>query len=149
MPVARQMHQRPLPPIPQITPVSGERAHPWLASDRVCRRSLAAALWFCDFSCSGVYFAKLAWQVSSKLQMDIGVTRMDTILKWIDANKTWIFEGIGVAILSALASVIVLWLRRRKNEENKQVQISGDDSINIQSGRDVYIGNRTGNPHDR
>ena len=38
MPVAHQTHQRPLPPIPRITPVSGERVTPVIGADQAILR---------------------------------------------------------------------------------------------------------------
>lgn len=76
--------------------------------------------------------------------MGIGMDKMEEFFKWVGANKNWIFEGIGVAVLSVAATAIIWLFRRRRSPEKSQVQTSGDDSINIQAGHDVRIGNQVG-----
>jgi hypothetical protein len=62
---------------------------------------------------------------------------MEEIWKWVIENKSWIFDGIGVAIITGL---IAIFLRRRqKDEGTKQTQVSGDNSVNIQSAGNVTI----------
>ena len=56
------------------------------------------------------------------------------IIDWLDANKQWIFSGIGVAII---AFIIRLIFNRRQTK--KQIQQSGDNSINIQVGDNLNI----------
>jgi hypothetical protein len=56
------------------------------------------------------------------------------IINWLDANKQWIFSGIGVAII---AFIIRLICNRRQTK--KQIQQSGDNSINIQVGDNLNI----------
>lgn len=56
------------------------------------------------------------------------------IIKWIANNKEWLFSGLGIA---AAAGIIKILFFRSKP---KQVQKSGKDSISIQAGGDVNIG---------
>lgn len=58
-------------------------------------------------------------------------------LHWISVNKSWLFEGVGVSIL-----IWIVWLIRRifgSKEGNNQKQQSGNNSINIQSGKTINI----------
>lgn len=56
-------------------------------------------------------------------------------MEWIIKNANWIFEGIGVTILSALGGLFV-----KKKLENKKSQTinSGNNSTNIQ-GENVNV----------
>lgn len=56
-------------------------------------------------------------------------------LEWLIENMEWVFSGIGVAVIG--------WFFTRKSGVKQSIK-SGDDSINIQSGRDskVDIGDR-------
>lgn len=53
---------------------------------------------------------------------------------WLDANKEWLFQGLGVLILGA----IIQFFRKRR-ASTKQVIRSGKNSTNIQAGRDISI----------
>ncbi|WP_152484737.1 hypothetical protein [Halomonas sp. THAF5a] len=57
-------------------------------------------------------------------------------MEWIAENKDWLFSGVAIAIPLA----IIGWLisSRRK----KQTQKGGDNSTNIQVGRNLRIGGR-------
>ncbi len=55
---------------------------------------------------------------------------MINILNYIAENKTWIFSGIGVAIISAILGLL---FRKNKSSNNKSLR-SGDSSTNIQTG---------------
>lgn len=54
-------------------------------------------------------------------------------MEWIVENKNWIFSGIGVFVIGLIINSI------RKQNTKSQIQKSGDNSINIQSGRDTNI----------
>jgi len=58
-------------------------------------------------------------------------------MQWIIENKDWIFSGIGVFIIS-----LVIGLFAKKYTSSKQIQKSGANSTNYQSGRDINIGAR-------
>ncbi|MBD3895944.1 hypothetical protein IEI94_08790 [Halomonas sp. ML-15] len=57
-------------------------------------------------------------------------------MEWISENKDWLFSGVAIAMPLA----IIGWLisSRRK----KQIQKGGDNSTNIQVGRNLRIGGR-------
>jgi len=50
-------------------------------------------------------------------------------------NKSWIFEGIGVAVLAGFAALF--W--RRRERTRMQRQSSGRESTNYQAGRDIKL----------
>ena len=52
-------------------------------------------------------------------------------MDWILNNKEWIFSGIGVAVIVAIVGLVF------GKQKNKQIQKSGNNSINIQVGGDV------------
>ena len=53
------------------------------------------------------------------------------MINWFIENKEWVFSGIGVAIIS--------WFFIKKHMNQKQVQKSGNNSINIQAGNNLNI----------
>lgn len=57
------------------------------------------------------------------------------MIDWFITNKEWVFGGIGVALPIAIISLFFA----QKSKNQKQVQKSGDDSINIQVGNDLNI----------
>ncbi|EIF6157023.1 hypothetical protein NML04_01945 [Clostridium perfringens] len=57
-------------------------------------------------------------------------------MEWIIENKEWLFSGIGVTILVAIAG---LFIRNKRDGKNVQTIKSGDNSTNIQSGEKVNI----------
>jgi len=60
-------------------------------------------------------------------------------MDWINYNYQWLFSGIGVFILTIMAT-FVKWLIKKQNKEKKNIeqkQESGNNSINIQAGRDI------------
>lgn len=65
------------------------------------------------------------------------------MLSWLVDNKEWVFGGVGVAIVTGL---IALFTRRRGNGEQRQT--SGANSTNLQSGRDINIGERRSESDD-
>jgi hypothetical protein len=58
-------------------------------------------------------------------------------VKWLVSNYTWVFSGIGVAVIGAIVAIF-----RRRSAGRSQRQRSGANSVNIQSGRDSNIGGR-------
>jgi hypothetical protein len=64
-------------------------------------------------------------------------------MEWISANKEWLFSGILVAIPLA----IIGWLFVKHQIKLSQRQKAGDNSINVQAGRDVVI--KTGTQVDK
>ena len=56
------------------------------------------------------------------------------MIDWFITNKEWFFGGIGVALPIAIISLFFI-----KNKNQKQVQKSGDNSINIQAGNNLNI----------
>ena len=62
---------------------------------------------------------------------------MKEIWKWIVENKSWIFDGLGVAIITGLIALFVR--RRREDGVTKQTQVSGDNSVNIQTAGNIAI----------
>ncbi len=58
------------------------------------------------------------------------------MIEYLIKNKEWIFSGGGVAVISAVISLVwVLFFR--KNEKNNMTQKSGSNSTNIQVGGNV------------
>ena len=57
-------------------------------------------------------------------------------MEWIIETKEWLFSGIGVTILVAIAG---LFIRNKRDGKNVQTIKSGDNSTNIQSGEKVNI----------
>ncbi len=66
---------------------------------------------------------------------------MKEIFDWISVNKNWIFEGIGVAILTAIVVFIFSKLKKEKKDDTVSNKIKGDK--NYQAGRDINITNPT------
>jgi len=60
------------------------------------------------------------------------------VLQWIIDNKSWLFSGIAITVPLAIFG----WLRFRNGNKVVQKQRSGKNSTNIQSSRDVNIGER-------
>ena len=56
------------------------------------------------------------------------------IISWFNSNKEWVFSGIGVAIFS----IIITWFFRR-SQSKKQIQKSGNNSVNIQIGDSLNL----------
>lgn len=57
-------------------------------------------------------------------------------LEWIIENKEWLFSGLGLSIVG----IIGYFLKRNKeNNKNSQTITSGDDSTNIQGGKNVKV----------
>ncbi|WP_429358507.1 hypothetical protein [Paraburkholderia sp. GAS32] len=56
------------------------------------------------------------------------------ILTWISSHWDWLFGGVG----GTAAVAAVGWLFSRSSGNN-QKQAAGDDSVNIQAGRDANV----------
>ncbi len=56
---------------------------------------------------------------------------MSSIFEWIEKNSYWIFDGIGVIVLTGILGII---FKKRKNKEKNIsiVQKGGKNSVNIQ-----------------
>ncbi len=65
--------------------------------------------------------------------LDNGRNKLEDFAQWVIENKEWLFSGAGLAIASWLGRIIY----RRKQEVSTQEMSSGNDSINIQAGRDI------------
>ncbi|MCG7947618.1 MAG: hypothetical protein N0C84_14865 [Candidatus Thiodiazotropha taylori] len=61
---------------------------------------------------------------------------LDAIIQYVTDNKEWIFSGVGVAIIVAVAGLFF----RKKSDINQTIK-SGSSSTNIQAGQDVHINN--------
>lgn len=62
------------------------------------------------------------------------------MLNWINDNRQWLFDGLGVAVPLAFLS----WIGSRffgRRQSNGQRQHGGENSVNIQAGRDARIEN--------
>ncbi len=59
---------------------------------------------------------------------------MDNMLNYIAENKQWLFSGLGIVLLGWIIKFIFF------RNKPTQVQKSGKDSISIQAGGDVNIG---------
>jgi membrane protein implicated in regulation of membrane protease activity len=60
------------------------------------------------------------------------------IINWLSSNKEWIFSGIGVAVIS---TIVALFFRRYQIKK-KQIQKSGNNSINIQVGGNLNLSSK-------
>ena len=56
-------------------------------------------------------------------------------INFLKINKAWIFDGIGVALLTTIAT---LFLKGRSSYLIRQKIKTTDTSINNQAGRDIY-----------
>ncbi|MCE1273400.1 MAG: hypothetical protein LWW75_02605 [Chlorobiales bacterium] len=55
------------------------------------------------------------------------------IMDWIIQNAEWVFSGIGVAVITGIASLIF----KKKGASSKQSIRSGAGSTNFQAGQDI------------
>lgn len=57
---------------------------------------------------------------------------MSSIFEWFGKNAYWIFDGIGVIVITGILGII---FKKRKNKEKSIniVQKGGKNSVNIQS----------------
>ncbi|MGG1013448.1 hypothetical protein FUA19_06450 [Bacillus subtilis] len=56
-------------------------------------------------------------------------------MKFIYENIQWIFSGIGLSLIGFIGNLI---FKKKRNEEVRFLQRSGDNSINIQ-GENIHI----------
>ncbi len=52
---------------------------------------------------------------------------------WLVENRTWVFSGIGVAVVGVILSI---W---RARDRRVQVQKGGDRSTNLQAGGSITL----------
>lgn len=57
-------------------------------------------------------------------------------MDWIIENANWIFDGIGVTVVVAIAG---LFFKKKLEDKNIQTINSGDNSTNIQGGKNVNV----------
>lgn len=62
---------------------------------------------------------------------------MGGIINWAIENKEWLFSGVGLALLAGLGSIIF----NKRHTTHTQTIKSGNNSTNMQSGRDINIVN--------
>lgn len=63
-----------------------------------------------------------------------------TIRDWILSNKEWLFDGLGVVLLTGLGTLITKLFKNQKYKDDiTQSQSGGDNSINFQVGRNLNI----------
>ena len=60
---------------------------------------------------------------------------MIEFLQFLEKNKEWLFSGAGVAVVILIVRLIFL---RSKSSLSQEIK-SGDNSTNIQVGRDINI----------
>ncbi|MGB9939640.1 hypothetical protein [Methanosarcina sp.] len=63
------------------------------------------------------------------------------MLDWIYNNREWLFDGAGILIISFFLKKILFKESEQSSgtERIKQIQKSGKNSTNIQSGHDMTI----------
>lgn len=61
------------------------------------------------------------------------------MIDYIVANKTWIFSGIGILVITGICSFIAIIFKRKKKNNSSQNQSSGNNSFNIQSKGNVTV----------
>jgi hypothetical protein len=61
---------------------------------------------------------------------------MSAVWKWLVDNHTWVFDGIGVAIVAWLIGIF--WKRHKRDGAAQSIH-AGDRSVNVQAGRDVAL----------
>lgn len=56
------------------------------------------------------------------------------MIDWILNNKEWIFSGIGIAAISAIAGALRYFLKKKnKKEVSKNINIHGDKSVYVEN----------------
>lgn len=58
---------------------------------------------------------------------------MEEFVSWIIKNKEWLFSGVGLVVAAWLARLIF----KKINASSSQTIRAGNNSTNIQAGRDV------------
>lgn len=69
---------------------------------------------------------------------------MFDIINSLESNKEWLFSGLGITILGCLVCItrtIFHWLHKQNNTEPKQIQVTGDNSVNLQAGGNLTVNN--------
>lgn len=65
------------------------------------------------------------------------------IIDWLITNKEWLFSGAGIYIISSIMSLLAIFfsifLFRRKTKFSQNAN-SKDNSLIIQGGRDISVG---------
>lgn len=61
---------------------------------------------------------------------------MEALWAWVISNKDWLFSGIGVVVFTWVVQVIF----KKTNTSSTQTIRAGNDSTNVQAGRDVSMG---------
>jgi hypothetical protein len=61
---------------------------------------------------------------------------LEEFLEWVIDNKKWLFSGAGIFVFSWIVSLI---FKKKRYASSTQTIRSGDNSTNIQSGRDVIF----------
>lgn len=64
------------------------------------------------------------------------------MIDFIFDNKEWIFSGIGITVLAVIAWVVRTYILRPN--PNKQIQVSGHNSQNIQVGGNLNLSKKHG-----
>lgn len=62
---------------------------------------------------------------------------MNDVMQWLSDSAPWLFSGIGVVIIGLICKKLF----HKSTPQINQSISSGEKSTNIQSGRDVIIGN--------
>ena len=64
---------------------------------------------------------------------------IDVFISWLLDNKQWLFSGVGVGIFGLLGR---LFYKQRQNTSFQKIR-SGNNSTNLQAGRDINLGTTT------
>lgn len=56
------------------------------------------------------------------------------IINWLNSNKEWIFSGIGAGLI-----LFIITLLFKRSQSKKQIQKSGNNSVNIQIGDSLNL----------
>ncbi|KON69631.1 hypothetical protein AKG34_13320 [Peribacillus butanolivorans] len=59
-------------------------------------------------------------------------------MEWLIQNREWVFSGIGIVVISAVAR---LFFKNKSSEKISQTIQSGDGSTNIQGVNNVSVSN--------
>lgn len=57
------------------------------------------------------------------------------VIDWFSNNKEWVFSGVGITVLSLISH----FFYKQKPPSSQQQIKSGNNSVNIQIGRDINI----------
>ena len=63
---------------------------------------------------------------------------MEEIMSWVFDNKEWLFSGVGIVVFGGL---IRLLMKKNSSSSSQNIR-SGENSINLQAGRDLDIDSR-------